>query len=97
MIDGGLVTEYLAEASYILAGKTRIHLTILAKLAVHQVIFRINTGNLETIRHQLNEYISCYIPLAGFQVSFNVSHDGIQYLSFMQPVTIKLCQLVLPL
>src|SRR5688572_25544289 len=97
MVYRGLITKYPAKSSYILAGKTCIHLTIFSKLAAHQVKFGFDTSNLETIWHQLHVYVAGYISLAAFKIGFDIPHHRVKDLAFMEPVAIKLCKLVLPL
>src|SRR5881227_2878417 len=46
---------------------------------------------------KLNEYITGYLLLTVFKEGFNISHHRIQYLSFVQPVAIKLCELIFPI
>src|SRR5688572_30060684 len=96
MIHHSLVAKYPAESSYIVTGEACIHFTILTKLAIHQVKLTFNTCHLEAIWIQLYKHISCHIALCSFQESFDITHYGIEYLSFMEPVAIKLCKLVLP-
>ncbi len=95
--DRGLVTEYLAEATYIITGKAGIHFTVLTKLAAHKIVWRLDADHLEAIGHAGCTNTSPVTVLLGvFEVSFNVTHYRVQDLSFVQPVAIELCQLVFP-
>src|SRR4051794_25466985 len=58
IINRSLVTENLAEASYIFTGPACIHFTVFAKFAAHKVILRFNTCYLKMIGHKLYKYIS---------------------------------------
>src|SRR5688572_921949 len=93
VVDGSLVAKYAAKTSYIIPGKSCVHFAIFTKTTAHQVIFGFDTQHLETIRLQQHKYFTGYVSLALFKISFDISHNRIEYLSFMQPVTIELCQL----
>src|SRR6478609_1961117 len=96
MIHRCLVTEYLAEAPNIFTGEAGIHLTVFSKPAVHKIVFAFNTGDLETIGHQLHKHITCYILLRTLQKGFYIPHNRIEYLPFMQPVAVKISNSIFP-
>src|SRR6476660_1233631 len=94
--DGCLVTKYFAEPAYIIPAPSCIHLTIFSKAAAHQVIIGMNAGYLETVGQELHKHIAGYLLLCTGKECFNITHDRIKDLSFMQPVAIELRQLVFP-
>src|SRR5690348_11257315 len=83
--DHCLVTEYLAETSYIFAAPAAVHFAVFTKLAAHQIVGRFYAGYLETVRHQRNKYLASYVLLGAFEVGFDIAHHRIEDLTFVQP------------
>src|SRR3569833_218632 len=96
MIYHYLVAENLREAFYIFTAPGLDHLAIAAELIRHQIMCRLETYHLETIRVQLYIHLSTYIVLRIAQKCLDVTHDRVVELAFMQPVAVERRQLVFP-
>ena len=96
MIDSGLIAENFGESPNIVASPSRVHFSIFTKSAIHEIVGRFNAYNLKMVGLQLNKYLTGYLLLRLKQIGFYIPHHRIQHLAFMQPVSVKLRQLVFP-
>src|SRR5438309_1778932 len=96
MVNGCLITEDLAETADILTAPSGIHFSVLAKLAVHKIKGRLDTDDLKPVGQELNKNLTRNGFLGANKKRLNVSHYRIKDLAFMQPVAIKLGQLIFP-
>ena len=86
----------LNEALCLVGSPTCLSFSILAKLALGQVIGRVDTYSLESIRTELKYCCTCYVALAAGEHCLDIWHYWLQILALVQEHSVPVGYLVLP-
>ena len=89
-------TGYLDEALSFVGSPTGLRLSVLTELALGQVVDRVDTHCLETIRTELQDSSTRHVALTAGQHSLNIGHHWLQVLTLVQEHTIPVGHLVFP-
>src|SRR5882757_5709109 len=96
MVDANLIPKNLRKPFHIVSRPSQVHLTILSEFCRHEVVIGADPVNLEVARVQCDGYVAGYMTLRACEEGLQVAHDGVEVLSFMKPVAVKLRQLIFP-
>ena len=87
----------LDEALSLVGSPTGLSLAIFAELRLCEVVVRVYTNSLETIRTELEDGSTCDVALRRSQHSLDVWHDRLKILTLVEEHTIPVGNLILPI